>query len=901
MNGNRKIVRPLALALALSMATGSVAYCNLTAGNHTLVVKAESNNSSISKTTEELKDALVKNLNDSSSNLAGKSETVYGFLDANGNTKSITVTDILHNKDGKDIITDATDLKDILNIKGDEKYKEGTNNVITWEADGNDITYQGTSTKDLPIEEKITYLLDGKEISADDLAGKSGKVTIRFNYKNNSKQVVKENGKEYTVYTPFAVVSGFALGDNFSNIEVKNGRIENVGENSVVFGITLPGFKDSLKEGNKEIADDLEIPEYFEVTADVKDFSLDMTLTVVTTSVFDGINLDNISSFSGLQDAVNKLTDATNKLVEGTTQLKDGSITLKNGVKAYTDGVSQVANGTNTLKNSLPTLSNGVSALANGSKTIAGKFTDESGILSGSAALANGVNKLDTELNKGLTDSDKEKAKSAIDTKFGSTSDSNSYYNQIKNQASSQIKSGIKNKKVYSQLSSGIGQVVDGAIDATASAAATNAADAAAKNASSNTITQIENNIYPSIAKTALQAGIENGLDSGLENGINNGFKSGVAAGFTQGAKAAIDQTESVVTSSVSTEADTVKSVIEQQKAALGLTDEQVNALYQAIDSTKTSVAQGVANQASSNLTSSLLADEAVNGATTKIVSGAKDTLNASIAQAKETAKSQISDETLTAGSTKVVEGVKASETYKAGISKIESGVNQAVSSAVSEKVTSAVTSAVKGNEKITNGKDTAAKKIADSLGDKVADSAGSAMADSVKTAALSGAESGIESTKTTLASTIENAGLVNGTTALNNGLTKLYNEGINPLNTGLNTLNSSVPTLSEGVTKLSDGAATLNSKSQELNEGVTKLSDGAAELSEGMIKFNNEGVKKITDSFDGDFNDVFDNVKAIIKAGQNYQSFTQINADTKGSVKFILKTDAIKAKNNEE
>ena len=94
------------------------------------------------------------------------------------------VSEWLKNKDGAATVEDVSDLKDIENVKGEETF-EKNGDKITWQADGKDIYYQGTTEKALPVTEKVTYFMDGKEMSPEDMAGKSGKATIRFDYTNN--------------------------------------------------------------------------------------------------------------------------------------------------------------------------------------------------------------------------------------------------------------------------------------------------------------------------------------------------------------------------------------------------------------------------------------------------------------------------------------------------------------------------------------------------------------------------------------------------------------------------------------------------------------------------------------------------------------------------------------------
>lgn len=133
---------------------------------------------------------------------AAKEETVYIFTDAYGTQRDITVSNWLKNPEKKDTIEDESVLQEIENVKGDETFSRDGSKLV-WKANGNDIYYQGTTTRQPPVSEKITYYLDGKEIAAEDLAGKSGKVKIHIDYTNNMKYK--------NVYVPFAAVTGMAF------------------------------------------------------------------------------------------------------------------------------------------------------------------------------------------------------------------------------------------------------------------------------------------------------------------------------------------------------------------------------------------------------------------------------------------------------------------------------------------------------------------------------------------------------------------------------------------------------------------------------------------------------------------------------------------------------------------
>ena len=280
-----------------------------------------------SQVVEKVKDAAGVS---ASSDNVDKEETVYVSANADGSTKEIIVSDWLKNKDKSSTLADSSDLTDIENVKGYEEFVQNSDGTITWNSDGSDIYYQGKSTKELPISMKVTYYVDGKEVPADEMAGKSGKVTMRFDYTNNSKKTVNIKGKDTTIYTPFVTVTGMILpSENFQNVEVSNGKVISDGSNLIVVGMAMSGLSESLGLSDKDY--DIEIPDYVEVTADVTDFELETTATIATPDLLSSLNLDDIDSFDDLEDSIDELTDASKQLVDGSGKLKDGSSELKTG------------------------------------------------------------------------------------------------------------------------------------------------------------------------------------------------------------------------------------------------------------------------------------------------------------------------------------------------------------------------------------------------------------------------------------------------------------------------------------------------------------------------------------------------------------------------------------------
>ena len=381
-----------------------------------------------------------------------KEETVYVNADAAGNTDEITVSNWLKNSgDVSGKLTDKSTLNDIKNVKGDEKYT-ADGDKITWNTDGKDIYYQGTTDKELPVSVKLTYYLDGKEIQPNKLKGKSGHLKIKVNYENKSKKNVEVNGKTENMYTAFVMMTGMILpNDNFTNVTIDNGKVISDGNRSIVVGFGMPGLKESLNLDDIKDADDLTIPESLEVEADVTDFEMSSTFTVGLSDLTKDLDLDNIADMDSLQNALDKLDDAALELVSGSNTLSDGTKTLADGVDSYTEGadtlndaiqkylskdgelsgsVTEYVNGVNKIVKGVNDYAKGTTTLANGVTSYVG----------GEKKLAKGAKQL-TTLSDGLT-----KIQGAID-KMKASTDGKGEAKEDLTVASAQLAAGTKELK----------------------------------------------------------------------------------------------------------------------------------------------------------------------------------------------------------------------------------------------------------------------------------------------------------------------------------------------------------------------------------------------------------------------------------------------------------------------
>ena len=831
---SKYIVRVVAGVLTIALVGTGIGATAVFAEKDSTAVTAEADS-----TTDSSKDAddIADKLMDSVSlkdNDADKDESVYLISDANGNVNKTIVVDHLKNKDKKDTLEDASNLSDIENVKGKEKFTQ-SGDKLTWQAGGKDIYYQGTATAEPPVTQKVTYYLDGKEISPEDLAGKSGKVKIRFDYTNTTSYTETVNGEKQTVSVPFAAVTGLVLGDGFENIEVTNGKAEVSDSSSVVLGYALPGLKDSLGIKDKDLDGDVNIPEYMEMTADVKNFSMPAAMTfVVNASDYvstDGIDTSDLDDMiNDLKDASTQLQDGSKTLAEGTDTLADGLSTLQNklgtfasgvgtlqsGLKTYTDGVSTLSGGLNTLGNSTGALvsgadklNSGAGQLASGSATLKDRlksYTD------GASELQAGINKLYNTLDAGLTDKQKAKIqKTAVE------SVQDSFKGETGVTVQKTIYAGLRYQTDDNGNVIGDGDLYTSLYNGTVGQKFEENLDSA----------------YALVVKTVLStaAGDESGT---VQSDV-------LAQTIKERYKKASDAYEAAIMVSVQS-----GTLDETTKAVLSNTQYQEAFItYNAIQ----------------NMSASQLA-EAIYAKT-----NATDTLiSMTETQLKETLESDKNS------------------------SDIKSGVETALNTLAT---------------KLSGACEQVSEQVASS-------------------AAITGAQGTMDTVKAGLGNEKDEKTLIGGAEKLTSSNNKLnagataLNAGASQLSAGTQSLMNSVPTLTSGIKQLVDGSNTLVANNAQLNSGASQLADGtnqivsgvdqlttgsktlsegAHTLADGMVQFNEEGINKILDAYNGDLKPFTDKLQAVIDAGEEYQTYSAIADGQTGSVKFIYKLASIDAK----
>ena len=302
------------------------------------------------------------NINVSTEAETSKDETVYILAGADGTVQKIIVSDWIKNAMAADSFEDKTELSDIENIKGDEGLTLGGDNSCVWDAQGNDIYYQGNIEKELPVQMSVQYTLNGQSITPEALAGQSGHVTIRFDYQNMQYEEVLLDGKTEKIYVPFTMLTGMLLDTEvFRNVTISNGKLINDGDRIAVVGIAFPGLQKDLAISKEK----LDIPDYVEISADVENFEMGMTMTLATTELFGAIDSDKLDLHE-LSDAMAELTDAMDQLMDGSSQLYVGLCTLLEKSGDLVSGINKLAEGAAQLKAGAESLDSGAAQLQAG-------------------------------------------------------------------------------------------------------------------------------------------------------------------------------------------------------------------------------------------------------------------------------------------------------------------------------------------------------------------------------------------------------------------------------------------------------------------------------------------------------------------------------------------------------
>lgn len=364
-----------------------------------------------------------------------KTETVYSVLNSDGSISDTIVSSWLHDEDGINNIKETLNLTDVKNIKSNEKpSKDG--NTYTWNAKGNDVYYEGTGTKQLPVSVKLRYELDGQEMSAKDMEGKSGHLKLTISFTNNYSEIKNINGKSIVIHPSYLAGGMLNMSTgNFSNVKCESGKIVNDGTNEMLAFANIPGLNETLRSaGLDKVNNQLGISDDVTVEADVNNFDLGSIMVGMTNEIDLASELNGIGSVSELTDGIDQLIEADDQLIDGSKQLYDGTTQLKeqaapltgssDQVRQLSSGAIQLNDGVKALQTGLTAYTNGVSALDAGVDQLYGipqktqliQQKIDTNLVGGLENLTNNLNAIKMGINQKMETPDMKKLEKQLDS-----------------------------------------------------------------------------------------------------------------------------------------------------------------------------------------------------------------------------------------------------------------------------------------------------------------------------------------------------------------------------------------------------------------------------------------------------------------------------------------------------
>ncbi len=871
-----------------------------------------------------------------------KNEDVFVQLQADGSVKEVTVSDQLHSDTGFRNYDDKSNLKDVENLKSLDEVQK-TSDGYKWTTDEKDIFYQGKSTDTLPLSVKITYKLDGKEMKAEDLPGKSGHLEMNVAVTNNEYRDYTVNGRQYHVAIPFVTVAGAIMdGSKFKNVTTSSGTVSSDSSHQIAAAVMMPGLEESI-DGILDSTAMNSLKSYLiedvTIEADVTDFEAPQMMLAASTNTEDlkedigGTDLNTIwDDLDELQDATNKLVDGTQQLYDGAGQLSDGGQQLASGSSDLKDGAAKVADGATKVSDGASALAGGAKDLYNGTDELnkgLGKAVQNNQTLNdGAAKIADGV--LDTAnktlIAKGLLTEDNKLTWKNYGDKLGKLSN---VTDEMRQQAENTIKSELVNTIVSQKTAAAekAGQSVDA-----------NTKEAWTKEAQADANQYTDTLIYMT-AVAEKQSG-------------SSDFEKDMAEQGARLLAAQAVQTTAAEAAQVTLDDDDVKSLLEEVRQG------QLHNIPDADDAGIQTAYQGVLTQMNQTLAAdpsmtALLTNaaamsykdaSAIEGAlfanaANKLAEAKKDvTVNAITAQIRTdgtqmgslmqsdpaAAKQRLTgilfkyaDPTKDAVTKNVLNGL-----YKQGYAeRVNNADYQTLYAGLTQQVeangTDETTAHLVINYTAKKNGHSAAYDLTKALAASAAElTSANEVKNEIAQASTDEGKQLITGVKNTLVKKDDSykeisdlnenlngiASFVEGLKTYTAGIESAYNgsaklkAGAEKLSDGADTLADGAASLKDGAVQLSAGAATLKDGADSLSSGINTLRDGAKDLMDGMEKYNDEGISKLTGSDKiADMKNADQLLTKMKQDSDNYDNYSGISGDASGKVKFVFKVNQVK------
>ena len=716
-----------------------------------------------------------------------------------------------------------------LNSDG-EVYKE----IISTKE--NEEVNQKESDEKLPLETIISFKLNDKAIKADELVGKSGKVTIKIQYVNKSSKEVYINGVKDTMYTPFIVAVGSIIDNsNNKNINVTHGKLIENGDKSIVVAILMPGLKDSLDLSNE--FSDIDIPDSVEITMDSTNFEMNNIMSYSTPKVLD--DKINWSNFDNLFSDVNRLSDAS-------IQIEDGSKQLVNGIEKLKDGASKLSEGANKIDLGEKQLADSLNNEISKYKSIEEKIKDRKAL---KLQITNIINKKIQEIMPSIEAQAEQEAINVV-----------SNHNQ-------ELQSAVVNtalKYTNAALDSKLQQAKDGSLIAPEQEK--QIFDSLSKDIE-NVLRSIGNDPQSMQLIATIKTGIINQVKSdvgtvtksAVNNVIENSKKSinkdAFIANLTPEQKSQIQQIVSAMVPGFVMQY--TSQGMDVQTATERATNIAMQYAYSLVGIGAEDGASLVLNTLSNENTLNAISNNVVDSIITKIESGDDKAIEEALNEYKKSVAAQIANT------------IKTSD--KQIINQVQEQMKDKIIDLVKQEL---------GNDKLLKEYKT---QIENELNSTI-------QSLSEKTAVDVAAQY-TEVLANEIASNMIKTQLYS---ALNtNELDSTIDTYLNQLYSKLDEVDGKINYLQDGLYKLTNGTNSLKNGTAQLEKGVYELYDGAGKLAQGITTFNEEGISKISNLVNGDLYNTYLRCQKLEELSNDYNTF---GSDEKNdSIKFISIVDGIK------
>ena len=734
-----------------------------------------------------------------------KEESVYSKLDNNGIAYQTIVSNHLKNTEKSELLKDISDLMNIENVSGNQEYEKDNGRLI-WKAEGEDIYYQGNSKKKLPIECKISYKLDGQEISKEDIIGKSGFAKVIFEFTNKEQRKATINGKEETMYVPFIVGIGTVIdNENNKNIEISSGKVIDNGNKTFVFGVALPGMQESLGIDKNTI----DIPNSIEISMEAKEFEMNEIYCFATPKLIDEDDLELFNKIDKIYDMATELKDGSSKLVEGSQQLSEGAGKLNAGThelsKELNTQIAKYENARKKLANKKELEEKIVNIINNEMKIIMPELQTLA------EEEAKNVVKENLKGENGLEEKTAKTAlnytKIAINTKLNELEKSNTeikipdeLLNQIQRDVMIAVKN-VENKQDVQALENTIKNLVIKDI--------TNIVKGKTNEVITENVETMKTNITDPTA-----------LMSESEKAALNQSKNQIAQAMVPGIKIQYPNLtdEQAYAQALSSVNQLVTSV---SKGTMDKTLDQVK-------NQAPTMVENTVNEIATNLSTNEALEQAISNYVNKITTEIKATVGEETLNAiKNNIKNEIIQE--------------LQNTFKNDLT-----LQEQISSMVKEEINPTI--------------DVVAEQTAIKLAEDFTEELANQIASNLIKKQLSGELSGTE-------------------------LDKELSKYEDIINSKLGEVDGQIEKLKEALNQLTAGTDTLE--------------NGANELQNGMRKFDEEGIQKIYSIVNNNVRDLQFRVKKLRELSNEYNTFTNIDENAKGNVKFIMMIDSLKKDEN--